>query len=86
MVESDRRALERVALGLTVQRLVLAELLEHDHRQQAWTRPGPRDRVERRRGRGKKTTIVALARKLLVALWKSIAFGVVIDGAVMKNA
>ena len=37
-------------------------------------------------GRGKKTTIVALARKLLVALWKYIAFGVVIDGAVMKNA
>src|SRR5271165_532283 len=34
-------------------------------------------------GRGKKTTIVALARKLLVALWKYIAFGVVIDGAVM---
>jgi transposase len=37
-------------------------------------------------GRGKKTTIVALARKLLVALWKYIAFGVVIDGAIMKNA
>jgi transposase len=37
-------------------------------------------------GRGKKTTIVALARKLLVALWKYIAFGVVIDGTVMKNA
>ncbi len=37
-------------------------------------------------GRGKKTTIVALARKLLVALWKYIAFGVVIDGVVMKNA
>jgi hypothetical protein len=31
----DRRALERIALGLPVQRLVLAELLEHDHRQQA---------------------------------------------------
>ena len=47
--ERDRRALERVALGLPVQRLVLTELLEHDHRQQARARPGPRDRVERRR-------------------------------------
>jgi transposase len=37
-------------------------------------------------GRGKKTTIVAMARKLLVALWKYVTFGVVIEGAVMKNA
>jgi transposase len=38
------------------------------------------------RGRGKKTTIVALARKLLVVLWKYVTSGVVIEGAVMKNA
>jgi len=37
-------------------------------------------------GRGKKTTIVAMARKLLVALWKYVTFGVAIEGAVMKNA
>jgi len=37
-------------------------------------------------GRGKKTTIVAMARKLLVALWKYVMFGVVVEGAVMKNA
>jgi transposase len=37
-------------------------------------------------GRGKKTTIVALARKLLVAIWKYVTSGVVIEGAVMKNA
>jgi transposase len=37
-------------------------------------------------GRGKKTTIVALARKLLVALWKYVTSGVVIEGAVMKKA
>lgn len=30
--------------------------------------------------------IVALARKLLVALWKYITTGVVIEGAVMKAA
>ncbi len=36
-------------------------------------------------GRGKKTTIVAMARKLLVALWKYIKSGVVVEGAVMKN-
>jgi len=32
----------------------------------------------------RKTTIVALARKLLVALWKYVSAGVVIEGAVMK--
>jgi transposase len=37
-------------------------------------------------GRGKKTTIVAMARKLLVALWKYVSSGVVMEGAVMKNA
>lgn len=36
--------------------------------------------------RGRKTTIVALARKLLVALWKYVTQGVVIEGAVMKSA
>lgn len=32
----------------------------------------------------KKTTIVALARKLLVALWKYVTSGVIIDGAIIK--
>jgi transposase len=36
--------------------------------------------------RGRKTAIVALARKLLVALWKHVTSGVVIEGAVMKPA
>jgi transposase len=45
-----------------------------------------KDRVERAGGRGKKTAIVALARKLLVALWKRVRDGVVIEGAVMKAA
>ncbi|WP_454620882.1 IS110 family transposase [Bradyrhizobium cenepequi] len=36
--------------------------------------------------RGRKRTIVALARKLLVALWKYVTSGVVIEGAVMKIA
>ena len=43
-----------------------------------------KERVGRNGGRFKKTTIVALARKLLVALWKYVTFGVVIEGAVMK--
>ena len=42
------------------------------------------DRVKRNGGRLKKTTIVALARKLLIALWKYASHGVVIEGAVMK--
>jgi transposase len=36
--------------------------------------------------RGRKSAIVALARKLLVALWKYVSHGVVIEGAVMKSA
>jgi transposase len=42
------------------------------------------ERVMRNQGRLKKTTIVALARKLLVALWKYVTAGVVIEGAVTK--
>jgi transposase len=44
------------------------------------------ERVRRNGGRLKKTAIVALARKLLVALWKYVTAGVVIEGAVMKVA
>lgn len=44
------------------------------------------ERVRLNGGRLKKTAIVALARKLLVALWKYVTAGVVIDGAVMKAA
>ena len=40
-----------------------------------------KERVNRNGGRLKKTTIVALARKLLVALWKYVTAGVVIEGA-----
>jgi transposase len=43
------------------------------------------ERVARNGGRQRKTTIVALARKLLVALWKYVTAGVVIEGAVMKR-
>jgi transposase len=57
-----------------------------------WLRHQPRsalslwfeERVKRNGGRLKKTTIVALARKLLVALWKYVSAGVVIEGAVLK--
>lgn len=35
--------------------------------------------------RGRKAAIVALARKLLVALWKYVTQGVIIEGAVMKT-
>lgn len=42
------------------------------------------ERVSRNGGRFKKAAIVALARKLLVALWKYVAAGIVIEGAVMK--
>src|SRR5918993_651392 len=45
-----------------------------------------RDRVRRDGGRMKKVAVVALARKLLVALWKYVTAGVVIEGAAMKSA
>ncbi len=34
----------------------------------------------------RKTTVVALARKLLIALWRYTTAGVVIEGAAMKPA
>lgn len=44
------------------------------------------ERVRLDGGRRRKTTIIALARKLLIALWKFVRTGVVIEGAVMKAA
>ena len=43
-------------------------------------------RVAGHGGRVRKTMITAMARKLLVALWKYVTAGVVIEGAVMKTA
>jgi len=55
-----------------------------------WLRHQPQSALAcwfRGRGeRGRKGSIVALARKLLVALWKYITHGVIIEGAVMKPA
>ena len=59
-----------------------------------WLRHQPRsaltlwfqDRTERNGGRRRKTTIVALARKLLVALWKYVSAEVVIEGAMIRAA
>ena len=45
-----------------------------------------RERVEQNGGRLRKTTIVALARKLLVALWKYVSAGIVIEGATMRHS
>jgi len=57
-----------------------------------WTRHQPdseltkwfNERMRQNNGRFKKRLIVALARKLLVALWKYTTQGVVIEGAVLK--
>jgi transposase len=59
-----------------------------------WRRHQPRsvltlwfeERVRHNAGRLKKRTIVALARKLLVALWKYVSAGIVIEGAANKTA
>ncbi|MFV3078131.1 IS110 family transposase [Niveispirillum fermenti] len=44
-----------------------------------------KDQVARNGGRLKKTMIVAVARKLFVALWKYTRAGVVIEGAMLKT-
>lgn len=45
-----------------------------------------RERINRAGGTGKKVAIIALARKLLVALWKYATSGVLIEGAIMARA
>lgn len=45
-----------------------------------------KERVRLDGGRRRKTAIIALARKLLIALWKFVRTGVLIEGAVMKRA
>lgn len=45
-----------------------------------------KERVKHNGGRLKKPTIVALARKLLIAIWKYVNAGVVIEGAALKTA
>jgi transposase len=44
------------------------------------------ERVKHNAGKRKATTIVALARKLLVAFWKYVTLGVLIEGAAIKAA
>jgi transposase len=55
-----------------------------------WIRHQPQSALTRwfkqRSPQGRKRAIVALARKLLVALWKYVTQGVVIEGAVMNTA
>jgi len=55
-----------------------------------WLRHQPKSALARwfnaRGERGRKGSIVALARKLLIALWKYVTQGVVIEGAAMKVA
>jgi transposase len=45
-----------------------------------------RQRVGREQGRIRRIAIVALARKLLVALWRYVTQGIVPEGAVLKSA
>ena len=55
-----------------------------------WLRHQPQSALARwfntRGERGRKGSIVALARKLLIALWKYVTQGVVIEGAALKPA
>jgi transposase len=44
----------------------------------------PYERLGEARGRFKRILIVALARKLMVALWRYLATGIVPEGATVK--
>ena len=44
-----------------------------------------RERVGNRKGRIKRIAIVAMARKLIIALWRYLETGVVPEGAVLKS-
>ena len=43
-----------------------------------------RDRVGKLKGRIRRITIVAVARKLLIALWRHLETGLVPKGAILK--
>ena len=45
-----------------------------------------RERVGAERGRMRRIAIVALARKLVVALWRFVTHGIVPEGAILKVA
>ena len=57
--EAERHALLGVALGLAVERLMLTELLEQDHGQQAGAGPAAGDDVERRRRLADRLAVAA---------------------------
>ena len=57
--QADRHTFPSIALGLPVQRLMLAELLEQDHRQQIGPSPSPGDHMERGRRLADLLTILA---------------------------
>src|SRR5690606_13161759 len=57
--EAQRHALAGVALGLAVQRLMLAELLEQQHGKEARPRPAARYDMERRWWLGNRLTVPA---------------------------
>jgi len=42
------------------------------------------DRVGKLKGRIRRITVVAVARKLLIALWRYLESGLVPDGAIVK--
>ena len=62
--EAERHAFPGIAFGLAVQRLMLAELLEQDHRQEAGAGPAARDDMERRR---RLADLLAVAARELLA-------------------
>jgi hypothetical protein len=62
--QAERHALTGIAIGLTVQGLVLPELLEQDHRQQAWAGPAAGQDME---GRRRLADLLAIAAGELLA-------------------
>ena len=80
------KACQRQAIHDCEQRSIQLAWLWLRHQPQSAFAIWFKERVNRNGGRHKKTAIVALARKLLVALWKYVTAGVIIEGAIIKTA
>jgi transposase len=90
---AHRLSCSAAILAAVRQKLHLSDLFKNPE-PALWLRHQPqsalavwyRERIKRKGGRLGKTMIVALARKLLVALWKYATAGVLIEGAILKQA
>ena len=74
--KSDRKSLRKMAIE--------GAWLWYRWQPDSWLVKKWKDRLEQK-GRGRRTAIVAMARQLMVALWRYVVHGEMIEGAVIKT-